>query len=332
MKINKNMCKYVEICEHVWKHVEMYVFRWPQLFSWARKLHVYLCSFVPTHKKPIEWLWWRKHVRKLPTYTSEQARCFLQELVDLAKQQEAKSIAARSKSWTEWCKEADRAPGAAKLHKFAKGPIPWAESLCIPSLRNDAGTPQHNADLRVQPLHDLWEADKSEVQVAWPRIDDFENLKTPTVDQCRFFAAKYKANTAIGVDGIPPRLLALLSDGTIESFIHLACASVKHGLTPSQVRLLLVSLIPKKDGGDRPIGIFATFVNWISKIFRFLYGESWLLDNHRRFRFGGPSGSSLAAVWRQSAISEYAVNRGLSAATALYDIVKALRTSSMHIF
>ena len=291
--------------------------------GWAKRLRIYLCSFVPSHPKPAEWPWWRKQVKRLAYFDPDSASEFVQKLVGLAEEHESKAMAARSKAWNEWCKEAAKTPGAARIHKFAKGPVPWAESLCIPSFRNDAGTPQHNADLRVQPYHDLWEVQIEDSHLCWPRVDDFNNLKIPTVDQCRSFSPRYKVSTAIGIDGIHPRILGLLSDGTIMAFINLACMSIRLGLVPSHVCLLLVSLIPKRDGGDRPIGVFPTFVRWISKIFRFLYGESWLLDNKRCFRFGGPAGSSLASVWRQSAINEYAVNRGLSAATALYDIVKA---------
>ena len=76
-------------------------------------------------------------------------------------------------------------------------------------------------------------------------------------------------------------------------------------------------------GGERPIGIFPSFVRVISRIIRYKYGRFWLQQNDRPFLYGRKGRSALQCVWRQAAICEHATYLGKVAIAILIDIIKA---------
>ena len=73
---------------------------------------------------------------------------------------------------------------------------------------------------------------------------------------CRSFPA----NTGLGVDAIQPRALLRLSDEAIRALCRLLMAIELYGSWPALVRMVLVILLPKPDGGRRPIGLLPTLV------------------------------------------------------------------------
>ena len=95
------------------------------------------------------------------------------------------------------------------------------------------------------------------------------------------------------------------------------------GLLPASLDWLIVALIPKTDGGERPIGICPSPLRLMSKLIRGSYGKFWATKNDRPYLFGKKGKSALACVWRKSLMAECAVYVGLSAAASLLDIAKA---------
>ena len=60
----------------------------------------------------------------------------------------------------------------------------------------------------------------------------------------------------------------------LSEFIGIMQASVLWALLPIQLQLLIIYLLVKPDGGDRPIGIFASF-RAMSTWFRKTYRADW---------------------------------------------------------
>eukprot|EP00973_Karenia_brevis_P017929 2463945-Karenia_brevis.AAC.1 len=146
-----------------------------------------------------------------------------------------------------------------------KGPAPWAE-FSIGS--NGTGDPQSNADLKARPWHTLWKV-SSDYDISWPRgVDLPPDIPMPDVDEARSLSRRFSVHTAIGVDWIHPRHLGLLDDGTLDALLALGRLLLCLGLMPDDLDLLLIALIPKRAGGDRPIGIFPSIIRLLSKLMR----------------------------------------------------------------
>ena len=103
------------------------------------------------------------------------------------------------------------------------------------------------------------------------------------------------------------------------------------GLLPAALDWLIVALISKTDGGERPICIFPSPLRLMSKLIRGSYGKHWATKQDRPYLFGKKGKSALACVWRKSLFAEFAVYVGLSAAASLLDIAKAF-DSFDHVF
>ena len=70
----------------------------------------------------------------------------------------------------------------------------------------------------------------------------------------------FPPGTGIGADGIAPRAIGRLSDEVLLDLCVLYAAIELCGSWPDLVNLVLIVLLPKPDGGLRPIGLFPTFI------------------------------------------------------------------------
>ena len=74
-------------------------------------------------------------------------------------------------------------------------------------------------------------------------------------DEIRQAALSFSAATGKGADNIAPRAVARLSDELLTYLGQLLALALRIGQWPSLCRLVLVVLLPKPDGGRRPIGL-----------------------------------------------------------------------------
>ena len=70
----------------------------------------------------------------------------------------------------------------------------------------------------------------------------------------------FPIDTGLGADNISPRAIARLSDQAITSLIKILHLTEKEGRWPAELNLVMIVLLPKPDGGSRPIGLFPTLV------------------------------------------------------------------------
>ena len=87
-------------------------------------------------------------------------------------------------------------------------------------------------------------------------------------DAFRSCCHSFKKNPTVVVDWLHPRHYAMLSDDSISMLLYIARVMICIGVSPEQLDLLLMSLIPKPTGGVRPVGVYATFIRIISKLIR----------------------------------------------------------------
>ena len=87
------------------------------------------------------------------------------------------------------------------------------------------------------------------------QLDMFKDL-APTLTPLT--ATTFPADTGLGEDNMAPRSFTRLSDESIAVLAELFIAFEKHGDWPELLDLVLIVLLPKGEGGHRPIGLFPT--------------------------------------------------------------------------
>jgi len=103
----------------------------------------------------------------------------------------------------------------------------------------------------------------------------------------------------------------------------MACEAA--GLWPEALRHALLHLIPKREGGKRPIGL----VNGLCRLWELARRplvREWRATQKRRYDYGLRGRSSTEAVWVQALHDEATEFTGEAAATALLDLTKAFES------
>ena len=161
-----------------------------------------------------------------------------------------------------------------------------------------------------------------------------ESLRFPAPSELRRMALKYKKRTSVGVDHLHPRHYGFLSDEALQCLITLWRWMLTLGSPPEVVSTIIVSLLPKPEGGDcpdRPVANFATCIRLLTRWFRSTYGKLWSDSNRRPYVYGITGASSLHCVWKHSLLAEYAASKGLEVYSILLDIAKAFENVLHHI-
>jgi hypothetical protein len=92
---------------------------------------------------------------------------------------------------------------------------------------------------------------------------------------------------------------------------------------PKIVGVILICLIPKSDGGRRPIGLFPSVIRLWMRI-RLEVAKQWQSVNDRGFFYAGPAKGANVASWKQAARAELAsFSHIFEFVCALLDLVKA---------
>ena len=86
------------------------------------------------------------------------------------------------------------------------------------------------------------------------------SLPPIAAEHVRRAALTFKKATSVGCDAFPPRSIAALSDRLREAIGDFLIAVERQGTWPQGVATALIHLIPKTDGGRRPIGVLPTIV------------------------------------------------------------------------
>ena len=149
-----------------------------------------------------------------------------------------------------------------------------------------------------------------------------EELEALTVPELKQAALSFPADTGLGADNISPRALARLSDEALASLIRILHLAEKQGKWPKELDLVMIVLLPKPDGGSRPIGLFPTLIRvWMRA--RSKQARKWEADNDNEALYGGAGMGAQKAAWITAFNAESACLGGQQHAQALFDLVKA---------
>jgi len=169
-----------------------------------------------------------------------------------------------------------------------------------------------------------WEAEAPQVELPWPDLSEQDPLPHISVDIARRAAHTFPPNTGLGWDKLHPRVISRCHDEAILALIRLLVLAEMLGQWPAAIGIVLVCLIPKPDGGRRPIGLLPSVVRWWMRI-RLEVVRSWQAANERPF-YAGPRKGAEVAAWKHAARSELAHSQrheGICYAALLLDLVKA---------
>ena len=101
------------------------------------------------------------------------------------------------------------------------------------------------------------------------------------------------------------------------------------GYWPGQLEAL-VCLIPKSDGGRRPIGLLPALIRIWERSRRPIV-QSWRTTVERSYNWAAKGRSPEDAVWKQALKGEVAKAEGLQAASTLVDLVKAFEMVKLEL-
>ena len=92
-----------------------------------------------------------------------------------------------------------------------------------------------------------------------------EAIRLPTYDGFGRLARTYRGRTAVGVDGVHTRLFGLILRMLFEVLMVLWKALLLIGHTPFAIAAIIMALIPKDTGGERPVAVLASTVRLITR-------------------------------------------------------------------
>ena len=275
------------------------------------------------------WTAYRAAIRKWPRDRSIE---FIEQEVDTwagrLRLEEERMVARRKRSWDDWVRQAFDENSGARVYRFMKGtetPAAWVLGPAELHCARGPGSAEERLETKAAPWRRLWTPELAPFrpEAMLPRCERKLPAPMPTVGQFRDLLRTYSWGTGVGADHWRPRTLALLSDSLVRRLIAIMELMFLGALIPSQMALLLVVLIPKASGGERPIGIFPTVLRLLDRWFRWSYGAQWLRGQPADPFYGQRGRTVEDAIWRQGLLTEWATASGKVALTMLFDIAKA---------
>ena len=100
-------------------------------------------------------------------------------------------------------------------------------------------------------------------------------------------------------------------------------AMLLRGHTPAAIASIVMALIPKEEGGERPVAVLASTVRMFTRWLRRTYGAAWAASTSRAYVYGVKGATAITCVWRVAALAEWAKAKGLSVVAVFLDIAKA---------
>ena len=159
--------------------------------------------------------------------------------------------------------------------------------------------------------------------VVWP--DNIMEQHSPMlVDTVLRAANTFPSELGLGWDALHPRLLTRVSRSTVEMLIRIILRAERCGRWPAKIGILIIVLVPKDDGGFRPIGLLP-FITKVWMKARREVGIEWERQQARPYLFAGEHKGADIAAWKQAARAELAATAScpVGYAQALLDLIKA---------
>ncbi len=220
-----------------------------------------------------------------------------------------------------WAEEASQA-GAAMAHRWTKVPEGWRPETVgaeVDGATTITADPGAVVEAERDKWHKLWcPPGVAREKLTWAAATQLER---PSVEMFRRAARRIPRTTGIGVEGILPADFDALDDAGIDACVDVMMACEAIGFVPEPIALVLVRMIPKRDGGRRPIGLLPSLYRIWSKV-RVGYVRDWERRWARTYFAAGPGKAADAAAWRTALRAEMAASAKADSASVLWDLLK----------
>jgi hypothetical protein len=279
---------------------------------------------------------------------------------------ESKSLRERNVGWKRWlagdCERRGLGPmtPSGNAFRWIKGLAGWTKSPIGTQGQNDAVPDEHDYlgdtsdcvdrprcwtgrgcdTASAAPLCD--QADVEQEADTWAKLWNELNAYDVLIDPAgspmpapivtsaiRRGAMTFPAGTGLGGDNTSPRAINRLSDEVVHALSQLLMAMEAYGDWAAVFRLVLIVLLPKDDGGRRPIGLFPTVIRLWSRI-RVQIAREWEAANPRGCIYGGTDMGAQRAAWQVAFRAENAALTNKQYAQTLLDLVKAFEKVPHH--
>ena len=288
----------------------------------------------------------------------------VRDALDKASQLETNARDVACRQWRAWLQSNAPSRGAGLLpgknaYRTVKGLAVYADSPVGPQHMHESIPDEHDADDKMLlstcevsaccsdgphvmvPLCDQADVDREAEGWAslWKEKTDYTFQPDPSEEaflaailpsMLLRAAASFPVGTGLGADNFSPRAIARLSTTVVAALCKLLYACELLGDWPTVLRLVLIVLLPKSDGGRRPIGLFPTVIRLWMRVRRDA-ARAWELANSRPCLYGGEGMGAAQASWRVTFRAEAAALRGLEHAQALLDLVKCFEKVPHHV-
>jgi len=200
----------------------------------------------------------------------------------------------------------------------------WAKGGEVNMVLSDQADVEQEAD--VWAKH--WDEGSGCSAHCQPPLD--EPLKPLMPLALRTAALSFSAGTGVGADNSAPRAVARLSDDLIKALCGILMSIELLGVWPRSIWLVLIVLLPKADGGRRPIGLFPQLVRLWGRA-RAIVARQWEAAQARPYLFGGAGKGAQRAAWQVAFKAETAALKTHSYAESLLDLIKAFERVPHHL-
>ena len=181
---------------------------------------------------------------------------------------------------------------------------------------------QQAVDSEARDRGAIWQQGVLGQAPAWP-IDLGARLPSTSIARVRDACATFPIQVGLGWDKLHPRAVARCSDLVINALIALLVLAEMAGTWYGAVGVTLIALIPKSDGGRRPIRLFPSLVRIWMRI-RLEIAQDWVREHERPYFYAGHCKGADVAAWKQSLLAEASVTFSLPCICTLLDLVKAI--------
>ena len=168
-----------------------------------------------------------------------------------------------------------------------------------------------NEQGEVEMIADKWASLWKEHGASFqpPAGDLGDALRPLTANDIREVARSFPVSTCLGADNIAPRALLMLPEARLHELARLLNKCEEQGRWPEACELVLIVLLPKPDGGRRPIGLFPTTIRvWMRARAQSL--REWEARNQHPGLFGSKGMSATRASWAAAVRAEVAGKDG----------------------
>ena len=211
----------------------------------------------------------------------------------------------------------DTEPGAPPAKDDTAASPSCAGEPPMPVPRSD----QSEVDAIAKAWALLWQTNKEYVPPCFEGVEK-ETLEPLTVEDLLQAAASFPVTTGLGADNFSPRALLRLPRALVQELAELLSKAEDAGSWDETLSLVLIVLLPKDDGGHRPIGLFPSVIRiWMRA--RSAVAREWERETAGPEFFGCKGMGAQRAAWGAAFDAEAAAASGHDVAAALLDLVKA---------